>query len=640
MSGIHGYNNRRYVRALTCAAVLGLAAALGFAQGVIRVSDREEIEIGKRAAGEIEFDLPMIDDPIITRYVTRIGLRLVRESGRSNIQYRFRIINSDEINAFALPGGFIYVHRGLIEAAENESQLAGVLAHEIGHIAARHHAAQIKRSNLANLGIWSLGPVLGGGVKRTALKQSSRVAIIGLFNKFSREDEREADRLAAKMLYDCNYDGRSMISFFEKLGALEESKPQAIKQFFATHPQPEDRADNITDILESFPPKPNPVTDTRQFQQIRKRITAIKPAAQPSSASAADEDSEDVDSRNREIAAVFAPIFYQGLGDEPRYDYITNFDFDKDWRGDNNWNNAANVAFPLNAWIYYSVRETGTHYFVHYAAFHPRDYKGGNRRGRFLSEAIRRGVDALGRHDPTGRADEAVLAHENDLEGCLVVAQKKGDDPARARVVYVETLAHNKFLKYVPEDSPLAGFDAVKMQGRRPKLFIEPKGHGIEAWRDDEQQQKNCVNGVMMYTFTGAAEDSSKRPKGPTGYDLTPIETTLWPRALQGLNPTYGLTHDYATILIDIVGPDGQTVEKDIVIGQIGSAFRGAIGGANLARPPWGWFDGTERDSPLGEWFFDPARTIKRHFNPGDDFSTAYIPESVLRWFNDQKPKQ
>lgn len=615
------------------AMLLTIVATVVYGQGIIRVSEQEELGVGKRAAAVIEMDLPIIEDAIISRYLTRLGLKLARKSGRSNIQYRFRVINSYEINAFALPGGFIYITRGLIEAAENESELAGVLGHEIGHIAARHHADQIRNSNIAKLGLWSMGPLLLAGAKRVLANESGKLAIIEFFNKFSRADEREADRLGAKILYDSDYDGRGMLEFYARLPGVQERSPELIKQFYDIHPQPDDRAENITDMLESFPAKPHLQIDTPEFQQIRKRVATLKPAAQQSSASATKADSDDGDTRDREIAGVFAPIFYQGLGDQPRYDYITNFDFDRDWRGDNNWDNAADLRFPLKAYIYYSVRETATHYFIHYAAFHPRDYKGINRGGKILGKAMRKGVQILGQHDPTGRADEAVLAHENDLEGCLVVAEKKGDDPVRARVVFVETLAHNRFYKYTTEDAPREGFETVKMQGRRPKLFIEPKGHGVEAYRGDEKQLKSISNGVMIYTFIGVAEDAVIRPKGPIGYDLTPMATTFWARAKQGLTPTYGLTHDYGTILISVIGADGTTVDRDIEIGQIGSAFRGTVGGPNLANPPWGWFDGVDRDQPLGEWFFDPARNIKRHFKLGDEFSTAYLDQGVSRLF-------
>ncbi|HYY43396.1 MAG TPA: hypothetical protein VE775_11735, partial [Pyrinomonadaceae bacterium] len=154
------------------------------------------------------------------------------------------------------------------------------------------------------------------------------------------------------------------------------------------------------------------------------------------------------DAQARAIAARFAPIFYQSLGAQPRHDYITNFDFDGDWRGDNNWLHADDPKLPLKAYIYYAVSETATHYFIHYAVFHPRDYKGGARRGRLLSDLLNETVKRSGKYDPTGVAEVATVAHENDMEGCLVVVAKDGADVAHGRVAYVETLAHNRFLRY------------------------------------------------------------------------------------------------------------------------------------------------------------------------------------------------
>ncbi|MCA1614311.1 MAG: hypothetical protein LC800_09280, partial [Acidobacteria bacterium] len=134
--------------------------------------------------------------------------------------------------------------------------------------------------------------------------------------------------------------------------------------------------------------------------------------------------------RDREIAARFAPVFRHAVGDQARGDYPTNFDFDGDWRGDNNWANAGDPRFKLRAYVYYAVSETETHYLIHYAVFHPRDYKGGAA-GTILSEAIREGVKRGGRYDPTGLSRGATLAHENDMEGCLVAVAKEGGDLAR-----------------------------------------------------------------------------------------------------------------------------------------------------------------------------------------------------------------
>ena len=322
---------------------------------------------------------------------------------------------------------------------------------------------------------------------------------------------------------------------------------------------------------------------------------------------------------DREIAAAFAPIFYQSLGTHPRYDYITNFDFDRDWRGDNNWANAADTRFPLRAYVYYSVAETETHFFIAYAVFHPRDYKGGKVRGRILSRAIEIGVSALGRFDPTGRAAEATLAHENDLEGGLVVAEKRGNRPQDARVRFVETLAHNRFLKYEPRpDTERDGIGSVRLSGgRRAELFIEPRGHGIHAHKPGKSNKR--TKDLLVYKYTGKTGDSAKRGAGvgSVGYALVPLYTTLWAQALAGENQTYAEAHDYRKLFaaVSTKSADGIANANQTTENKIGSAFRGKVGGTNMARPPWGWFDAKERRRPLGEWFFDPAGTVKRHFN-------------------------
>lgn len=332
--------------------------------------------------------------------------------------------------------------------------------------------------------------------------------------------------------------------------------------------------------------------------------------------------------RDRQIAATFAPIFYQSLGDSPRHDYITNFDFDGDWRGNNNWEDAANPRFPLKAYIYYSASETQTHIFIVYAVFHPRDYKGNGIGGKLLNEAIREGVKRGGKYDPTGRAQEAVLAHENDMEGCLVVVEKDGSDLQKARVVFVETIAHNRFLKYAAEGTSTVVPDRVSVDGQRVRLYIEPKGHGIRAYEEDEKD--NSRKEFLVYAFDGRAGDPEKEAGGRVGYDLLPISTTLWPRARQGTNETYGEEHNYGKMSISVVQTNGRTAQRTISLGVNGSAFLGSEGGHNMARPPWGWFDDREREQPLGEWFFDPAKTVKRHFGLGEAFSVVYLHQSLL----------
>jgi len=334
----------------------------------------------------------------------------------------------------------------------------------------------------------------------------------------------------------------------------------------------------------------------------------------------------------RDVAARFAPIFYQALGESPRSDYITNFDFDGDWFGDNNWQNAGDKRFPLRAHVYYAVAETATHYFLHYAVFHPRDYKGGEQTGRLLGDLIRQGARIVGDRLPNGRLDEVSMAHENDLEGALVVVAKLGADYRQGRVVLMQTVFHNTLTLHALE---MKGFPAFKTEGEHLELYIEPRGHGIEVFTGEYRQTGGKE--FLIYKFAGQADDPDKpgrdaahssirgRSVPVTGYDLVPIATTLWPRALDSVNDsraTYRSKYDFGDVTIRIRGSDGKPSLRKIKVGEIGAAFLGASG--NMARPPWAWFDRTRRESPPGEWFFDPAMTIRRDFALGDSFAAVY----------------
>jgi len=323
---------------------------------------------------------------------------------------------------------------------------------------------------------------------------------------------------------------------------------------------------------------------------------------------------------DRRIAARFAPVFSQGLGEMPRADYITNFDFDCDWKGDNNWNNLDNPSYQLRAWVYYSVVETSTHYFIHYAVFHPRDYKGGLATSTALGALIKAGLERLGKDPTGGLARNLSLSHENDLEGCLVVASKRGGALESAEVEYVETMSHNRFLKYRTAVARSDIGDSIETGGQQPMLFVEPKGHGVSRFTDDPDQRKKSINGIIRYVYAGRADDPASVEGAvdgiDIGYDLMPVSETLWKHALSGANETYGEVGEYRAFRLQ----------------SVGSAFRGQVGFAqNMARPPWGWFDESEMDRPLGEWFFDPAGVIARHFGLDKDFSTVYTYHPYLK---------
>lgn len=326
---------------------------------------------------------------------------------------------------------------------------------------------------------------------------------------------------------------------------------------------------------------------------------------------------------DRVIAARFAPIFYQALGDKPRSDYITNFDFDGDWRGDNNWRNVDNKAIPLRAYVYYSVSETPTHYFIHYAVFHPRDYKGGTKKGVMFSELIKEGVKVASRGgEPTGLMAEAGVAHENDMEGALVVVDKKSASADDDVVAFVETLHHNNFSQYLPTSAENSAYKTFKTEGQNVLLFIEPKGHGIEAYSGDEKQR---TSSSLIYKFAGRAGDPAKSKDNRVDYELVPIQTTLWPKArISKQNATFGVVRDLGTVSIDVL-QNSKPVARQFSLGSLGIAFDGDMGGKDMARPPWAWFDNDRRNEQLGLWFFDPAKVVKRDFNLPDSFSTVYV---------------
>ena len=336
--------------------------------------------------------------------------------------------------------------------------------------------------------------------------------------------------------------------------------------------------------------------------------------------------------QDQQIAAQFAPVVYQGLGENARADFITNFDFDGDWRGDNNWGNLANRQYALRGYVYYSVCETPTHYFVHYAFFHPRDYKGDIYSSTLLDSVLRQTIPQLGKDRSVEKINDVALSHENDLEGCLVVAAKRGNDLAQAQVQYVEAMAHNAFLKYYAAGTTSTVGDLIELDGLHPRLFIEPKGHGVVRYTGDNTQLNQHVKSVLVYRFTGKAEEPSAQAT-TAEYDLVALYDTLWQRAQQGANETFGETLDYQTRVVQRFASDNPTAKVEQTFNQLGSAFLGKVGFKNKARPPWAWYDEAERERPRGEWFFDPAAVIGRHFKMGQEWSGFY---SYHRYFNIQ----
>src|SRR6266404_5215366 len=202
-------------------------------KGVNFYSLEKEIALGKQLAQEVEHQSKLVDDPIIAEYVNRVGQNLVRNSD-AKVPFTIKVLDAEEVNAFALPGGFFFVNSGLILKAGNEAELAGVMAHEIAHVAARHGTKQATRGEIINLA--SIPLIFVGGLPGYAIQQGAGLAVPLGFLNFSRAFEREADYLGLQYLYKAGYDPTSFVDFFEKIQSQEKKKPGTLSKVFSTHP--------------------------------------------------------------------------------------------------------------------------------------------------------------------------------------------------------------------------------------------------------------------------------------------------------------------------------------------------------------------------------------------------------------------
>jgi len=236
-------------------------------------SIEQEMAMGKQLAMEVEKQSRMVDDAILSEYINRVGQNLARNSD-AKIPITFKIIDSDSVNAFTLPGGYIFVNSGLIRLAQTEAELAGAMAHEIGHSAARHTTRQQTRAQIANLATIPL--IFLGGWTGYAVRQGAGLGIPMAFLSFSRAFEGEADLLGLEYMYKAGYDPTATIDIFERIDSLQKTKPGAVAKVFATHPMTEDRIrmaqKNINEIL---PPKPEYVVNTSEFNEMHGRLVAM-----------------------------------------------------------------------------------------------------------------------------------------------------------------------------------------------------------------------------------------------------------------------------------------------------------------------------------------------------------------------------
>ena len=235
-----------------------------------------EIRMGKQYSMEIEKSAHMVTDPVVVEYVNRIGQNIVKNSD-CKVPFTIKVIDSDEINAMALPGGFFYVNSGLIMAADEEAELAGVMAHETAHVCAHHAARELTRMNYVQIGSIPLIIFTQGSWTGYGIYEAAQLAIPITFLQFSRNFEAEADWLGLQYMYKAGYDPQAFIQFFEKIDALEKHKPGTLAKVFADHPQTPDRiAHSEDEIATIMPARPDYVVSTSEFDDVKGRLARIE----------------------------------------------------------------------------------------------------------------------------------------------------------------------------------------------------------------------------------------------------------------------------------------------------------------------------------------------------------------------------
>jgi len=244
------------------------------ARGPNFYSLEKEIALGKQLAQEVERQAKIIDDPIVAEYVNRVGQNIVRNSD-AKVPFTIKVVEDESVNAFALPGGFFFVNTGLILKADNEAELAGVMAHEIAHVAARHGTRQATKAELANY--MSIPLIFMGGWAGYGIRQAAGFLVPMSLLKFSRAYESDADMLGLQYMYKTGYDPASFVDFFEKIEALEKKKHGAVAELFSSHPMTDDRIQaaqkNIQQNLEA---RPEYVVNTSEFNEVKNRLAMIE----------------------------------------------------------------------------------------------------------------------------------------------------------------------------------------------------------------------------------------------------------------------------------------------------------------------------------------------------------------------------
>lgn len=232
----------------------------------------KEVNLGRQLAADVDRQGKFVEDPVVVEYVNRVGQNLALHSD-AKIPFTIKVLDSDDVNAFALPGGFLYVNKGAILAADSEAELAGVMAHEIAHVAARHGVEQQSKATLANYAMIPL-IFMTGGLGYIAY-QAAQIGVPLTFLKFSRNVETEADKLGSQYLWSAGYDPNNFLSFFEKLEKKEKRKPGTLSKLFGSHPPTPDRIVKVHDLLARFPDRDEYTISTSEFNRVKSRLLAI-----------------------------------------------------------------------------------------------------------------------------------------------------------------------------------------------------------------------------------------------------------------------------------------------------------------------------------------------------------------------------
>src|ERR1700719_2633555 len=239
-------------------------------------SPQTDVQLGRRNAELIEKHVVLCNDPKVDAYLTQLGLRLAAKLPTRGVQYpwEFHCVNSKEINAFALPGGFVFVNRGAIEVSDNEAQLAAVMAHELSHVALRHGTAQASKAQLAQGAAGIFGGLFGGSTGGALLTQTVALGAGGVLLHYSRTDETQADVLGTQALFDTGYDPRAMAQFFEKLEG--ETKGKTPPQFLSDHPNPGNRVERVNEEIDKLGGPPvDAKRDSTEFEAIKREVLAL-----------------------------------------------------------------------------------------------------------------------------------------------------------------------------------------------------------------------------------------------------------------------------------------------------------------------------------------------------------------------------